>query len=74
MGQNTPFSRAQVAYVYAFGPVTNAELKRREVLVRSSRARVGGGAIEEMGVPEWVVCDHSDDYFGKTVPLDIMYD
>ncbi len=72
IGQNTPFSRAQVAYVYAFGLITNLELKRREVLVRSSRARVGGGTI--VGVPEWVVCDPTDDYFGKIVPVDIMYD
>jgi hypothetical protein len=74
LGQNTPFSRVQDSYVYAFGPIDHAEIKRYKMLARGYQAFAGDGAIDEEERAEWVVCDPSDDCFGKVVPQDIMDD
>jgi hypothetical protein len=74
VGRNTPFPRAQAAYVYAFDPISSSEIKRQKKLARGYQALLGDGAIDEVERAEWVVCDPSDDYFGKSVPQDIMDD
>jgi hypothetical protein len=74
VGRNTPFSRAQDSYVYAFGPLTNGEIQRHEMLARGYQAVAGDGAIEEKKPTEWVVCDPSDDCFCNIVPEDVMGD
>ena len=74
VGRCSPFPRAQAPYVYAFDPISVAEINRQKKLARGYRALLGDAAVDEVAKMVWVICDVRDAHFGKVIPEDVIED
>lgn len=74
LGRNSRFPAAQAATVYAFDPLTQAELTQLRREAATWVSLLGEGPEAEEGQFVWVVCDVRDGWFGEEVPDEVVQD
>ena len=68
------FTAEQADEVFAFDPISKADMAHEKRRARTHAAILGEGDLDSLGTSVWIVCGVKDTKFGELVPSEMVED